>query len=58
MTELEWEPAAVGRLTLTQLVCLTSRRSPDDRRITSGTEWQDYLDRQQSEAEEWASCPN
>jgi hypothetical protein len=54
MTELPWAtPEAIGRLTLTQALCLGSDRAPGDTRIDSREKAEAYIERRRRAEAEW-----
>lgn len=49
-----WVPAELGRLTIPQLLCLLNERPPGTSpRMTSSTDWQNYLDEREAERRRW-----
>ena len=56
MTDLQWEPSRLGRLTIPQLICLLNAKSPDEQRMKGLGDWDDYFEQQRREDAEWVAC--
>ena len=53
MTELQWEPAALGRLTIPQLICLGNSAAPGTKMRPE--DWANYFEQKEREKAEWAT---
>ena len=54
MTELQWEPAQLGRLTIPQLICLGQDKAPGESG-KSLNDWHTFYERKAREDAEWVA---